>query len=299
MKISAFNKYLPYRLMWRGGIINTVIKAPLRRRTLLAKVKDELLEQPNTVTVVIGIKNRSDYRLRNALWSLANQEYDKKLIDIIVVDYGSETVHQSNSKKLCDEYGAECILLTNPKEWNRSNCLNYAIKRADSKFLLTSDVDVIFPPNYIEVMVNKLLQNPLSVVYSRSNDLPESSTAWVKKLYENNLPIPFDELLSQSSPRSAGIHNAGINGSYVFFYKYIRGYDEFFKGWGSEDNDLMQRFERLGLDICSIFPISYLHQWHPKGEGIMDYNISVKRNLEYHEKIKPIIRNLDSWGESG
>ncbi len=298
MEISIFNKLLPYRLTYRGGIINTIIRAPLRRRTLLANVKNELLEQPNTVTVVIGIKNRSDYRLRNALWSLAKQKYDKALLDIIVIDYGSETEHQSNSQKLCDEFGAECVLLANAKEFNKSNCLNYAIKRTDSKFLLSSDVDVIFPQNYIEIMVDKLLQNPLSVVYSRMNDLPESSTPLLKKLYDNNLPIAFDELLSHCSPRGTGIHNAGINGTYTIFYKYIRGYDEFFCGWGVEDNDLMVRFERLGLDICSIFPITYLHQWHPKGEGIIDYKATAKRNRVYYEKAKSIIRNPDSWGEN-
>lgn len=289
-------QWLPYRLTYRNGLINTALLAPLRRVGLRARLK-ALAEAPDTVTMVIGIRNRNDYRLRNALWSLSNQDYPGELTRIVVVDYGSDEDRRRQAFALCERFNAETVSVPAPV-WSRSKCLNYAIKRADTKFLLSTDADVIFPPHYLSEMVAALKAEPLSVIYSRVMDLSENSTGELHAIAEQDLPIPFQALIEQATARSAGHENAGINGSYTLFYQHIHGYDEFFEGWGSEDYDLMRRFQRLGLDVRSISAkASYLHQWHPKGEGIADFSEAARRNREYYESNKSIFRNKPRWGE--
>jgi predicted glycosyltransferase involved in capsule biosynthesis len=289
-------KLLPYRLTWRNGLVNTTLLAPLRRAWLKKRLKD-LSNEPNSITIAIGIRNRSDYRLRNALWSQANQDYPKNLIKIVVVDYGSSDDHKKRAAEICDHFDAELILLQAHNGWNKSRCLNHAIKNCNTKYFISSDVDVIFPSNYFKEMVSVLSENPLSAVYSRLMDLPKNSTDLMRSLADEDQSIHFGKLMDMTTSRGAGHENAGINGAYTYCYQYIRGYDEFYQGWGSEDNDLMKRFIGLGLDIRSISATaSYLHQWHPKGEGVADFNESARRNREYCDKNNSIIRNKAQWG---
>lgn len=291
-------KIFPYRWTFRNGLLNTLFFSPLRRASLLHDLKIKFGDKSDTVTVVIGVRNRSDYRLRNALWSLKNQDYPSELIKIVVVDYGSEPFHRDRIIDVCNSFDVNRITLPDIGKWNKPNCLNYAIKRCHTKFFLSSDVDVIFPDNYIAGMVTMLKDNPLSVVYSKMCDLPEEATDHLMSLEENNSPIDFAYLLRMTTHRGTGNTNAGINGTYTYFYQYVHAYDEFYEGWGSEDNDLQKRFQYLGLDIVSLqTKATFLHQWHPKGEGISDFHASALRNRKYYEKTNSIIRNLQQWGE--
>jgi predicted glycosyltransferase involved in capsule biosynthesis len=290
-------KLLPYRLTCRNGLVNTTLLAPLRRAWLKNRLK-ALSNEPDSITIAIGIRNRSDYRLRNALWSLANQDYPKDLVKIVVVDYGSSDDHKERTIEICNRFDAKVMFLAAPAGWNRSKCLNFAIKQVKTKYFLSSDVDMIYQENYLRELMQKLKENPLSVVCSRMMDLPEKSIDVMRTLAEKNLPVPYQDLINMTTSRGAGDSNASINCSYTLFYQYIRGYDEFYQGWGSEDNDLMKRFISLGLDICSIAQkATYLHQWHPKGEGIADFDEAAQRNREYCEKNNTIIRNKLQWGE--
>lgn len=293
------SRILPYRLTFRNGLINTILLAPLRRLKLQHILSKHNTESDDNISVIIGIRNRADYRLRNALWSLRHQSYPDELVDIIVVDYGSNLEHRSRTLALCKQYNANCITLDPETGWNKPKCLNYAIKRAKTKFILSSDVDVIFPPNYLGEMIATLKRKPLSAIYSRMHDLPEESTETLRHLEEADKPIPFEEFFNLTTARGPGYENAGINGTYTLYYHYIRGYDEFYSGWGSEDNDLMTRFANLGLNIISLHPrTSYLHQWHEKGEGIDNFHESAKRNRKYYESTTSIIRNIKQWGET-
>lgn len=272
--------------------------APVRRWKLRNRLATSIQGMDDSITVMIGIRNRGDYRLRNALWSLKHQNYPHDLIQIVIVDYGSTPEHLAHTLQLCHRFGATCFQLAATGGWSKPKCLNYAIKRTNTKFILSSDVDIIFPPNYLKEMVAVLKKEPLSVVYSRMLDLPEDSVNSVRELDAYDHPIPFDSLLNLATARGPGHENAGINGTYAFFYQYLRGYDEFYEGWGSEDNDLKKRFVMLGLDISSIYPTaSYLHQWHPKGEGVANFQESAHRNREYWEKTRSIVRNPHKWGD--
>ena len=55
---------------------------------------------------------------------------------------------------------------------------------------------------------------------------------------------------------------------YTTFFKAIRGFDEYYEEWGGEDDDLMRRFEYLGLTTQTPPDQSfYLHQWHADSRG--------------------------------
>ena len=122
------------------------------------------------VTVIIGVKNRLDYRITNALKSLRNQTYDQNLIKIILVDYNSNKKLIRKYKKICKKYNTDYVRVSNQPVWSRSHCLNIAIKRTKTKYILTSDVDIIFEKNYIKTVIKKLQIKPYRVIVCKMLD---------------------------------------------------------------------------------------------------------------------------------
>ena len=118
---SPLSKILPYRLTYRDGLVNTLFAAPIRRARLCKMLEKQTRGMDDSVTVIIGIRNRSDYRLRNALWSLRNQNYPSDLVQIIVVDYGSAAEHRIRTLDLCNRFNAKCVPLSAPRVGTNPN----------------------------------------------------------------------------------------------------------------------------------------------------------------------------------
>lgn len=289
---------LPWRLTHRGGIFNTCVRAPLRRWRLRRQLLNKSAYVPNAITVVIPVRNRADHRLRNTLSTLAAQDYPRELIQITVVDYGSAMEARRSTASLCTEYNAKIIELPGKGVWNKPKCANYAIKRCQTEFLMSVDADNIFPTNFISELISALKSEPLSVVYSQMLDLDEDRVPLLMELSERNLSVPYEELEKTAVSRGAGDKHPGTFGTYTLFFNFIRGYDEQYEEWGWEDNDIMERFIRLGLERISIkTKAKFLHQWHPKGEGSKNWRQSAMRNRIYYEGTSSIMRNQKGWGE--
>ena len=127
--------FLPSLLLESAG------RAWLRRTVLRHEVS-----RTDDVTVLIGARNRANYRLENALRSIRSQTYPADLVRIVVVDYGSEPVGASRTASMCARHDAEYLRVDGVEVWSRSRCLNIGIRHANTKFLLVSDVDIVFPP---------------------------------------------------------------------------------------------------------------------------------------------------------
>jgi glycosyltransferase involved in cell wall biosynthesis len=294
------SKFIPWRFRHQGGPLNTIFQRPLRQKRLASYIEG-LTSTADSLTVIYGIRNRVDYKFWHSLNSIRAQTYPSQLLQVMVVDYGSNETDLLMIKELCREFDAELIETSVKGDWNRSHCLNIGIKRSTSKFILTTDTDIIFSENYIETLVSRLKIQPLSVLFSKCLDLPENMTAPLLDTFENKEKIAADELLQHTISRSNGSANAGINSSYTYFYKIIGGYDEYFKLWGSEDNDIKRRLEYLGLESSSIADKAYyIHQWHPKHDGVNNspqLKKTIEDNHQYLLKDHRIFKNHNGWGE--
>jgi len=291
-----------------GGPLNTLIGAPLRRRRLLKVINDSHTEKPDDITIMIGIKNRVNYRLANSLKSLRSQTYPNNLIKIIVVDYENDEENSAKLKKICALHDAKILRVNNRPVWNKSHCFNVAIKHTTTKFLMSNDADMIMSSNFIESVVNTLKSNPLSLVLAEMRDLPEAMESTLKKYAEENSVPDIEFLKANTKVRKTHTQlgkeneNAHISilATYTFFYHCIHGYDEFYELWGAEDNDMFRRFYYFGLTPKNINDRAfYMHQWHQQFEGLQKDNIkaTIKRNQDYYYNNHSIVRNKDSWGK--
>jgi predicted glycosyltransferase involved in capsule biosynthesis len=278
-------RVLPLQSLGRVWLQTTVLRHELAR--------------PDDITVVIGVCNRSDYRLINVLRSIRAQTHPADLVRVIVVDYGSGLESAQRTMRICEGYRAEYVPVDRVPIWSRSRCLNIGIRLAHSKFLMICDVDLVLSPRYLSDAVRVLTISPLSVVCSPMLDLPEESAELLERTANAREDFQFDKWKQWCSARHDWKFHPSIGVTYTVFYKLVRGYDEYYQEWGSEDDDLMRRFKYLGLESRVLDSGSfYLHQWHPKYEGLPDgrNTAQIERNRLYFEKNHSILRNDRDWG---
>jgi hypothetical protein len=274
----------------------------LARMWMRRSILSHELSRTDDITVLIGVRDRADYRLVNALKSLRAQTYPADLIRVAVIDYGSESRWAARTAELCRQHGAEYVRVDDVSIWSRARCLNVGIRRARTKFLMTSDVDIVLSSTYLADAVRALTVSPFSLICSPMLDLPEASAAAFRRMAETEEALPVGPWREQTSPRYGwDIHPSVVVG-YTAFFQIVQGYDEYYEVWGGEDVDLMRRLRSLGLLRRRLDTEGFcLHQWHPKFEGVPDgeYAVEIERNRAYQRRNHSILRNGPSWGLPG
>lgn len=252
------------------------------------------------VTVVIDIRDRFDYRIENVLKSLRNQDYGKELIKIILVDYGSRPRDILPLKKICEIYEAEYLRTRQKSRWSRSCCLNIGIKRADTKYILTSDVDIIFEKNYIREAVAELQKNPFQLLCCEVLDSTEGTIDGRTDVLKDYQSLKINCVTrKKDTGRYDYVFGMGIIMTLRSFFVFVSGFDENYHIWGLEDDDIVERFKLMGLELKNIScSTSYIHQWHPKFKAANDEERQqIEKNGEYFRRAYSIVRNKKGWGE--
>lgn len=263
------------------------------RRWLRSVVAEEG-EGADDVTVLIGIRNRTDYRLRNALRSIRDQELPGSRVEAMVVDYGSAPSHAARTREACEEFGGRYVRVEGGPVWSRARCLNEGIRRATTTFLMTSDADILLSPGYLAEAIRLLRQRPLSVVCAPMLDLPPSSVEATRRAARLAGPLPLEAWRPSTRPRLDWDFHPSIAVTRTSFHRLVRGYDEAYEVWGDEDVDLMQRLRKLGLEpVVPDDDVFYLHQWHPKHENVPEHAVeaAIARNRRVLESRHSIVRN--------
>ncbi|MDQ7031611.1 MAG: galactosyltransferase-related protein [Desulfonauticus sp.] len=296
-------KLLPWRLeqkiAYRGGLLNTVLLSPLRRNIVLRYKTRKVVN--NDVTVVLPIKNVDSFRLWHSLSSIYNQNYKLGKIFVIVIDYGSNYENIKEYLEIIDHFNYKYIYLNRPpNEWSRTKALNIGIRNAKTPFVASTDVDIMFSSLFFQRAITLLRKDPFSVVYSYCLDLPEEVNDELVDFFNKKQIVDVSRYRNKATKRWESQPSYGICVTYKVYYELIGGYDEFFQGWGSEDDDLYKRFFNLGLNPKVIFDEDafYCHIWHEKWGGVLT-ELKLKmmeRNYKYSKTNKNIYRNDDYWG---
>ena len=274
----------------------------LARTWLRTTLRKGTRPEPDDVTVVIGVRDRADHRLALALRCLRDQTYPAEQIEVFVIDYGSASAAADRTLTICRDHDAAYLRVEARDVWSRSRCLNIGIRRATTKYVVTSDADLLLSPRFLEEAVAALRRAPLSVICAPMLDLPEHSTDLLFAFAGTSDPLPLDEWRTWATPRHGWRYHRSLTVTHAAFHQLIRGYDEFYEDWGHEDLDLWRRFMRLGLKRNVLDPhrAFYLHQWHRRFEDTsVDQRQAIERNRERFRRVHTIVRNDASWGCGG
>ena len=244
------------------------------------------------ISVVIPIRNRAGARLDNCLRSLRWQDVSFD-VELVIADFGSDDAQAAALQSLAASHGAVVVREATDALWNRSRALNLGIQASTGRYVLCTDADMIFTPDFLQAAVEALQQSDdRALVLCRCHDLPES----VAEMPRSRDELPF--LRSAASVRQTSGTGACQAATRAFFFA-VRGYDEAFEYWGAEDNDMVDRATRYGLQPTWLGEQpAMFHQWH----ATMKNDRPFKRKLN-HWRYKltrwQVVKNRKRWGNVG
>lgn len=259
------------------------------------------------VGVMYFVFNRSGRMVWNCLKSLRSQTVPAHCVDITICDWGSTPEHEESLESLCREFQCRLIRLNrhNDQVWNKSYAYNVMIRQTpeDIDYLAGTDIDLVYAPNWIEQLIraNLWFRNPF--VMCQAREILEADA----ELLETRDPVDdFDVLRAKSVPRTGT--GMCLCASRDWFFK-IHGWDERYRFWGHQDNDIRKRARLDGLREVWISDVTtMIHQWHTtkwdlrEGEDA-DLAERIRSRQEanrqlYHDS-NDVVRNSDDWGVMG
>ena len=178
--------------------------------------------------------------------------------------------------------------------WNKSKALNYGIRIAASDFILTADVDLLFTSNFIDTVISLQQQNSFSLF----------KIGYLSQRVSNQLEkdFQFDTISTTHIGDTFGI---GLYPKSVI--EHVRGYDEFFHFYGSEDVDLNSRVELSGATLHTCDKLMLYHQWHSRYPQRKDDRLTIQprltnilrinqRHFLEHQRLEVVKPNTKNWG---
>ena len=242
------------------------------------------------ITAIVAVRNRSGIRLDNALRSLRWQDLPTDELEIVLSDFGSDPSEARALRALADAHGAVVVRTETDEIWNRSRALNVGIRAARGRYVFCTDADMIFEPNFVSVLLQtQSAHADAGFVVCRCRDLPESvpEQAWQREDYPH-----LRERSHLREKLGTGACQVALRG----FFHAVRGYDEGFRFWGMEDNDMKFRAMRSGLSLVWIHDrTSMLHQWHPSDRGTRPFR-KFLNDARFHLTKWKRRKNAAGWG---
>jgi glycosyltransferase involved in cell wall biosynthesis len=230
------------------------------------------------VSLVLSTYQRPGHLYRS-LVSLAHQQGVDERFEVVVADDGST----DDTEKMVSEFArtAQFPLRFTTHEHRGfwlARSRNNGARISHGSYLIFSDGDCLFPPDFIAQHLR--LREPAVACSGDRVRMDEHSTSrlnpaiiasggyqsWIPWYERRRLAVRlmkdriYEVLRHPAKPKLTGC-NIGV---WRHDFERINGFDEHFRGWGCEDDDLAQRLRASGVRIVSVLGRTKLyHMWHP------------------------------------
>lgn len=223
-------------------------------------------------SLIISSFNRLKYFI-NTWPTIKNQLEDGD--ELIVVEDGIEKNWNSYLLLL----GMKYKLVETGNEMYRSGVIakNIALKLAENPLIIINDPEVMHISECIKVFREFLKDRSAFLVPGTLHSARHEGQGMQGASKMENSQAPF----------VGGVRKEDLMA--------VGGWDERFKYWGNDDNDLMHRLTLHGTRHIVVPELEIFHQWHPRPpkQAMGDYNEPF-----LYEKDKPIVANQGKeWGE--
>jgi len=218
--------------------------------------------------------------IRRVLASIAAQRGVIGAFEVIVTDDGSRDETPRLVRHFASSANFPVRFITHPHDgFHIARCRNEGVQASAAPYLLFLDGDCMIPPDHLRahldcrregyalagypIYLNQSISDLITPQQAKSGDyLRHVSTLDKLEMRWRHLRAQLYTLAnSPTRPKLLG-GNLGIARA---DYQRINGYDENFRGWGCEDDDLRMRLVASGIRVASIAWWTHTyHLWHPK-----------------------------------
>lgn len=227
------------------------------------------------ITFCLGFRNWHDAHLRRCLASL--HRFGKP----VVVATDSTAV-----ASICERYGAKAVV-REMGEWSRSYSLNEAAAQATTPYVCFTDADMVFPSSWLRAA--QAAMAPHKMLLTDSRDLDVEHTCMLDQVECDG--FEFDLWLRVNSAYHDRVGQGAGMVLPLEWFKNIGGFDEYYKVWGCEDNDLVKRALLTGLEVRWLPGTFVVHQWHRRDWPTKEQYEQVDRNRRYFAVQTTLVRN--------
>lgn len=248
------------------------------------------------ISIIIPVKIDHENRRENLKTIIAffNKYFEE--YELIILEHSS----QQNCKFLEEHSNIKYSYKQVDGLMHRTQMLNDGVKSSNRRFIASYDTDVIFYPETIDLTM-KMLRDGHSFVYPYNGVFIEITGTLQNKYMESldHSILPRHNANVELYTRGEDyqiVHNRGLGGA-VFFerntFLMYGGYNKKFISWGYEDNELISRFTKIGINVCRPGECHCIyHLSHFRGIDSSPGQPHEKQNMSEYAKVNAMPKNV-------
>lgn len=199
-----------------------------------------------------------------------------------------EADNKPHNKEYIESLGFRYYFMQSDGMFHKTALLNLGLENAKGEIVAPYDVDLVpHTPFTLTTHLNMALKNPDLLI---SGYHLKSTT----ESMELDDEFDYDNLFTPPWFHPSFVKNMLLSGKRFgvvpFFNRQrllkISGWDEHYIGWGSEDQDIIERYIEPGLQMIHSLDLLYIHLWHEKNESWRESEYSY-RNRKYYTSSRP------------
>ena len=233
------------------------------------------------VTFTIPLRIDSQDRLENFIIILSYL-VEKFETNIIILEDDGEQKISFDSPPKCVKY----IFQKNEELlFHKAKLINQLCKEARTPIVALHDCDVLFPEEQYIKSADSIRSGLCDLC------LPHDSFVYdIERIFARNILKDF----SVKSLPTCNVMAISGNGGCVFYNKtsFVKGgmANENIRSWGTEDAEILMRFNKLGFKVKRIEGYFY-HLKHPRGINSSKLNTSFEQDQNEFKKIASMTNN--------
>ena len=147
-------------------------------------------------------------------------------------------------------------------QWSRAKRINLPIPLIKNEITIILDADLIVDYYCVQLSVEKIIKDEIDALtpFEKVYHFPRSIV--LKEM--QNKEIKTNEFCKNKSYSRSFVANGGCFITKTSIFKHIRGMNESFIGWGLEDDELINRYIKLGYRYGRISGVSSIHINHER-----------------------------------